>query len=211
MAMLEILMPEYSKQLLESNQNLLSIIASQLRGIYFDEASRLVTRVGYIDDGYVRVRDTSASIDILDMLREFSWMFYNLSEISRNIDLLKNALESVGTDRLRISGSLTFDPNLIYPVYSELISADETSPQSISLDTGGRGLISIYASADATTTIHLDGSNDSTNWFNDLITYSNVTSVIDVVKTSFRYVRLRSDPAGVPGSKITLVLSAKVG
>ena len=211
MAMLEILMPEYSKQLLESNQNLLSIIASQLRGIYFDEASRLVTRVGYIDDGYVRVRDTSASIDILDMLREFSWMFYNLSEISRNIDLLKNALESVGTDRLRISGSLTFDPSLIYPVYNELISADETSPQSISLDTGGRGLISIYASADATTTIHLDGSNDNTNWFNDLITYSNVTSVIDVVKTSFRYVRLRSDPASVPGSKITLVLSAKVG
>jgi len=157
------------------------------------------------------VRDTSASIDILDMLREFSWMFYNLSEISRNIDLLKNALESVGTDRLRISGSLTFDPSLIYPVYNELISADETSPQSISLDTGGRGLISIYASADATTTIHLDGSNDNTNWFNDLITYSNVTSVIDVVKTSFRYVRLRSDPASVPGSKITLVLSAKVG
>ena len=208
--MLEILMPEYSKQLLENNQSLMSTIASQLRWLYFDESFRLVTRVGYIDDGYVRVRDTSASIDILDMLREFSWMFYNLSEMSRNIALLKNALESIGTDRLMISGSLTFDPNLIYPVYSQLINADETSPQSISLDTGGRGLISIYVFADATTTIHLDGSNDNTNWFNDLITYSNATSVIDVVKTSFRYVRLRSDPAGVSGNKITLALSAKM-
>jgi hypothetical protein len=145
------------------------------------------------------------------MLREFSWMFYNLSEISRNIDLLKNALESIGTDRLRISGSFSFDPSLLYPVYQQLINADETSPQSISLDTGIRGLISIYVSADAPTTIHLDGSNDNTNWLNDLITYSNVTSVIDVVKTSFRYVRLRSDPAGVSGNKITIALSAKVG
>ena len=135
----------------------------------------------------------------------------SLSEMSRNIDLLKNALESIGTDRLMISGSLSFDPNLLYPVYQQLINADETSPQSISLDTGVRSLISIYVSADATTTIHLDGSNDNANWFNDLMTYSNVTSVIDVVKTSFRYVRLRSDPAGVSGNKITLVLVAKVG
>jgi hypothetical protein len=144
------------------------------------------------------------------MLREFSWMFYNLSEISRNIDLLKNALESIGTDRLMISGSFSFDPSLLYPVYQQLINADETAPQSIILDTEGRSLVSIYVAADAATNVYLDVSNDNANWFNNAVVYSGVTSVSDTVKTAFRYVRLRSDAAGTSDNKITLVLAAKV-
>jgi hypothetical protein len=202
--MIEILIPEYQKQLLENNQSLLNTIASQLRWLYFDDASRLVTRVGYIDDGYVRVRDASASIDILDMLRAFSWTFYNLSEMSRNIDLIKNALESVGTDRLRIVGNFTFDPtstlnvnivnaDMFSPVYAQLINADETQAQSITLDTGARSIVSIYAKADAPTTFHLDISNDNINWFTDSLTYPNTTIVNDTFITGFRYFKLRSD------------------
>jgi hypothetical protein len=220
--MIEILIPEYQKQLLENNQSLLNTIASQLRWLYFDDASRLVTRVGYIDDGYVRVRDTSASIDILDMLRAFSWTFYNLSEMSSNIAMLKNALESVGTDRLRVVGNLTFDPtttlnvnivnaDMFSPVYAQLINADETQNQSITLDTGARSIVSVYAKADTPTTFHLDISNDNINWFTDVMTYPNTTIVNDTVITGFRYIKLRSDAAGVSGNKITLALTAKVG
>jgi len=100
---------------------------------------------------------------------------------------------------------------ITYPVYRQLINADETVAQSITLGIGGRGLVSVYATADAATTFHLDGSNDNINWFNDLITYSNTTKVVDTVKTAFSFVRLRSDPAGVPGNKVTLVLAARVG
>jgi hypothetical protein len=100
--------------------------------------------------------------------------------------------------------------SLTTPVYQQLINADETIAQSITLDTEGRSLVSIYVAADATTNVYLDVSNDNTNWFNDAMVYSGVTSVVDVIKTAFRYVRLRADAAGTSGSKITLALAAKV-
>jgi len=115
---------------------------------------------------------------------------------------------------------LRLDPNyyllvkeysLLTPVYNQLLNADETVAQSIVLDTEGRSLVSVYATADAATTFHLDGSNDKVNWFTDLLTYSGVTKVVDVVMTGFRYIRLRSDPAGTSGNKVTLALAAKVG
>ena len=115
---------------------------------------------------------------------------------------------------------LRLDPNyyllvkeysLLTPVYNQLIDADETASQSIVLDTEGRSLVSVYAKADVATTFHLDGSNDGVNWFTDLLVYSGVTVVNDAVKTAFRYIRLRSDAAGVSGNKVTLVLAAKVG
>jgi hypothetical protein len=101
--------------------------------------------------------------------------------------------------------------NLTTPVYQQLIRADETVAQSIVLDTEGRSLVSIYVAADAPTNVYLDVSSDNTNWFNNAMVYSGVTSVSDTVKTAFRYVRLRSDAAGVSGNKITLALAAKVG
>ena len=97
------------------------------------------------------------------------------------------------------------------PIYQQLINVDETVARSIVLDTAGRSLVSIYVAADAPTNIRIDVSNDNTNWFNNVIVYSGVTSVSDTIKTAFRYVRLRSDAAGVSGNKITLALAAKVG
>jgi hypothetical protein len=99
----------------------------------------------------------------------------------------------------------------ILPVYVQLIDADETQAQSITLDTGVRSIVSVYAKADAPTTFHLDVSNDNINWFTDAIAYSNTTIVNDTIITGFRYIKLRSDASGVSGNKITLALSAKVG
>jgi len=124
--------------------------------------------------------------------------------------------------RLRVVGDLRFDPtstlnvnvvnaDMFLPVYAQLIDADETQAQSITLDTGARSIVSVYAKADNATTFHLDGSNDSNNWFTDIMTYNNTTNVSDVVKTGFRYIILRSDASGVLGNKVTLVLASKVG
>jgi len=95
-----------------------------------------------------------------------------------------------------------------YPVYSQTIGVDETIAQSITLDTRGKILLEVYAKADALTTFHLDVSTDNTNWISDYKTYTG-TLVQDTLWNGFRYVRLRSDAAGVSGNKVTLILSAK--
>ena len=84
--MLEMLLPEHAKQLLENYQNIYSQLASQLRWLHFDDAYRLVTRVGWLDDGWIRVRvDAYSALDInlLEVLREMSWTFYNIAETNR--------------------------------------------------------------------------------------------------------------------------------
>lgn len=86
--MIELLSPDFMKKILET----LETIANALQNITragFDDLSRLRVRTEYIDDGYVRVRDTSASIDILEMLREFSWTFYNLAELNKLLSNLR--------------------------------------------------------------------------------------------------------------------------
>jgi DNA-binding transcriptional ArsR family regulator len=102
----ELILPSYARQLLENYQSVYSQMASQLRWLYFDDYFRLVTRVGYLDDGWIRVRiDTTSALDInmVEVLRELSWAFYSISEIGRNVDNLKNALASAGVDKLRVS------------------------------------------------------------------------------------------------------------
>jgi hypothetical protein len=104
--MLEMILPEYIKQLMENYQYVYSQLASQLRWLYFDDYFRLVTRVGYLDDGWIRVRVDGASaldINLVEVLRELSWLYYSVAEMTRNLDMLKNALESVGTDKFRVS------------------------------------------------------------------------------------------------------------
>ena len=105
--MLEMLLPEYIKQLLENYQNIYVQLASQLRWLYFDDASRLVTRVSYLDDGYIRLRLDGHWEFTGELLREMSWLYYSVAEVSRNVDMLKNALESVGLDRLRVVAEVT--------------------------------------------------------------------------------------------------------
>ena len=79
--MVEVLDPNYLRALQES----LLTIANALQNLTrsgFDDTSRLRARVEYMDDGYVRVRDTSGTVDLLEALRELSWVLYNQAEAS---------------------------------------------------------------------------------------------------------------------------------
>jgi len=86
---------------------------------------------------------------------------------------------------------------------------DETSPQSITLDSKGKRLLELYGKASASTNFRLDCSPDNGYWITDYKIYSAVTEAKDTRWNGFRYVRLRSDAAGVAGDTVDLVLSAK--
>jgi len=95
-------------------------------------------------------------------------------------------------------------------VYTQLIDADETTAQSVVLDTKGYKILEVYAKADVATNFYLDVSNDGTNWINGYFTQNNVTEWKDTFWNGFRFVRLRSDAAGSSGNKVTLILAAKM-
>jgi hypothetical protein len=101
--MLEMLLPEYTRQLMENYQSMFNQLASQLRWLYFDDAFRLVTKVGYLDDGWIRVRLDGHWEFTGELLRELSWTFYSIAESNRLLDLLTGALASRATDKLRVS------------------------------------------------------------------------------------------------------------
>ena len=93
--------------------------------------------------------------------------------------------------------------------YNELVGADETVAQEITLDTENRVHLYVYAEATAATNVYLDASNDGVNWYT-IKTWSTVTEVNEAVSPfPWRYAKLRSDAAGVAGDTITLVLVAK--
>jgi NCAIR mutase (PurE)-related protein len=102
MSLIEILNPDFTRELLEAFETISNALQNITRA-GFDDTSRFRVRAEYLDDGYVRVRDTSASIDILEMLREFSWTYYNLAESNKLLSDLTGVLSSVGTDKLRTS------------------------------------------------------------------------------------------------------------
>lgn len=101
--MLEMLLPQYTRQLLENYQSIFIQLASQLRWLYFDDAFRLVARVGWLDDGWIRLRLDGQWEFTGELLRELSWVLYGVAEMDRNVDMLKNALESVGADKVRVA------------------------------------------------------------------------------------------------------------
>jgi hypothetical protein len=140
--MLEILLPEYTKQLLENYQNIFSQLASQLRWLYFDEAFRLVIRVGYLDDGWIRLKLDGHWEFTGELLREMSWGFYSIAEVGKNVDMLKNALASIGTDKLRVSVVDTLPRSPFYLTDStgnELSSYIKNIDTAISSFTGSPG------------------------------------------------------------------------
>jgi len=93
-------------------------------------------------------------------------------------------------------------------VYTVSRGLDLTVAQSITLDTKGRSVIEVWALATAATTFHLDVSEDGVTWIDDWITYSAVTEVKEGYFNGWRYLRLRSDAAGVAGDTVSLGLTA---
>lgn len=89
------------------------------------------------------------------------------------------------------------------------VGADETVAQEITLDTKDKKLLEVYASATTATNFYLDVSPDNSTWITGYQSWTNVTEVKDTMWNGFRYVRLRSDPAGSAGDTVDLFLSAK--
>jgi hypothetical protein len=114
--MLEMLLPEYTRQLMENYQGVFIQLASQLRWLSFDDASRLVTRVGWLDDGWIRVRVdgwSALDINIVEVLRELSWTFYNIAESNRSSDLLLSGLTASDYDIISIDLSTARTDELV--------------------------------------------------------------------------------------------------
>ncbi|MEM4531665.1 MAG: hypothetical protein QXY39_07345, partial [Thermofilaceae archaeon] len=82
MAVLEALDPEFARSLIEQTALYLSSMRYLSSFITFDDTSRLITRVGYIDDGYVRIRDAQdTSISLVEILRHMTWTSLSLAQL----------------------------------------------------------------------------------------------------------------------------------
>jgi hypothetical protein len=80
-----------------------------------------VVRVGYLDDGYVRARvDTATALDVnlLEILRELSWSFYNIAQIAVRADNLQNLDIALSTLRD------FFRPLVKGSVFNQSVTAD---------------------------------------------------------------------------------------
>jgi len=91
----EVLDPNYWRTLQEALLTLTNTLQNITR-TGFDDASRIRSRVEYLDDGWIRVRvDGGSALDInlVEVLREFSWIFYNIAELN---SALNRAIGTVG-------------------------------------------------------------------------------------------------------------------
>jgi len=91
--------------------------------------------------------------------------------------------------------------------YSQLFGADLTVARSIELDTLGMPHLEVYASSSKATTFRLDVSTDGVTWKENYRVWSAVIEVKKGYFNAWRYIRLRSDPAGVAGDTVDLVLT----
>jgi hypothetical protein len=145
---LEVLDPQYARTALESLRLLASAAASLASRVGFDDSSRLRVRAEHIDDGFVRVRDASGTVDILEILREMSWTFYNLSQQRRLLENLDVALSTRASEGTLSSFSAKFPSaaaladNLSNPtttvIGSALLAWDGTYWRRVAADSSSR-------------------------------------------------------------------------
>ena len=154
---------------------------------------------------------TKAIVNQLDVVlsKAAQDYLYNSTDAKSAYDQLKTIAGQLDTTLSSLESSLLSEQQL----YEQLWQADETTAQSVALDTKGHGkVVSIYANATTATTYTVQVSNDNTNWINVYTsssaetTYSN--SLADSFK-GFRYVKLSSAVAGSSGDTVTLIVSAK--
>ena len=93
---------------------------------------------------------------------------------------------------------------------TQVVGADETVANTVSLDTLGLHKISAFMSATTATTFYVDISEDNSNWGNWYTSASAETKHIEDDLPGFRYVRLRHDTAGTSGTDtVTLAISGR--
>jgi len=131
----------------------------------------------------------------------------DIARLDIALSALRDAVCAAGADAKTLNDLYTRILEVQQNVYSQLIGADETVAQSITLDVAGRTLLDIYASASVAATFRLDVSNDNTNWISDYLTWAAVTEVKETHTNAFRYLRLKSDAAGAAGDLVSLYLT----
>ena len=118
----------------------------------------------------------------------------------------------------RVGGSIkpvksedTIDPTTGEPVkFAAVWNADESIGQTVVLDTENRPLLEVYIRSTTAPNIHMDISPDGSNWIEDVHTWSGLTNINEGYLNASRYVRIRTEPAGVSGTDtITILLIAK--
>ncbi|MEM4596674.1 MAG: hypothetical protein QXG54_05180 [Desulfurococcaceae archaeon] len=78
MAIVEVLDPDFIRTIAETSLMYLS----NLSRLSFDESYRMFVRVGWIDDGHVRIRDAQdTSISIVEILRHMTWTSLSLAQL----------------------------------------------------------------------------------------------------------------------------------
>jgi hypothetical protein len=125
--------------------------ASLASRVGFDDSSRLRVRAEYLDDGYVRVRvDTATAVDVnlLEILREMSWTFYNLSQQRRLLESLDVALSTRASEATlsalsgKFPSAAALADNLSNPtttiVGSALLGWDGTYWRRVAVDSSNR-------------------------------------------------------------------------
>lgn len=95
------------------------------------------------------------------------------------------------------------------PVSAISTSLDETSAQSLSLDTYGRKTLEVYGTASTATTFYVDVSPNNSYWINIYTSSAAETSHHGQYTIGFRYARIRSAAAGAAGDTVDLVIGAK--
>jgi len=101
----EFLDPAYARRLMEELRLNVSMALSSLSRVCFDDASRLYVRAGWVDDGYLRVRDQNwTGFSLVDMVQEAARALQGmLGAIEYPITSIAGALASRATDKLRTS------------------------------------------------------------------------------------------------------------
>jgi len=150
-------------------------------------------------DGWA-IRRPVAAVDVSDRAARLLGVIQNLTQWG--------GTALTGRDISLDLAALTVLRDKFSNVHTVSRGLDLTVAQSITLDTGGRTVIEVWASATAATTFHLDVSEDGATWIDDWVTYSAVTEVKEGYFNGWRYLRLRSDASGAVGDTVSLGLTA---
>jgi|GEM_PF-6774794 len=197
--MSEMLLPEYTRQLMENYQSMFNQLASQLRWLYFDDAFRLVTRVGYLDDGWIRLRLDGHWEFTGELLRELSWTFYSIAEIGRKTDNLDVPL-STRASEATLSTIASLLPGLTAIDYN-IISLDLSIART-----------DVLVASNVIFLMILDSTTSTAQYTLKLFSTTNKAITQDIAPPGTVIERLRranvyvSNPAQASGTKLDLFI-----
>jgi len=221
----EILDPSYLREIQERLLILISTLQNITR-VGFDAESRIRARVEYIDDGYIRVMDTARSIDILEMLKEFSWTLYNLSEtnsllskVIKFTDTLPNSIKST------LIGTEIMQPIDIQDHWVENVIILPSASRTASGNTGdidvGRFIcaevcldITAVSGTSPVLNVYLEGKDQLSGKYKVIWSVENISSTsthwLTITTLAFRYIRARWTISGTsPSFTFSIGMEAK--